>query len=75
MYQAITRVVIDMANTAGGIFRHQAALRGISDEQLDEIIRNTQANQASLNRFYSTLINERVRRGLNLPDDRQGLED
>ena len=59
-----------MKDTASGIFRNQNTLRGISDAQLDEIISNTQANQASLTRFYNSLINERVRRGLKLPDIR-----
>lgn len=60
-----------MANTMKGVSMGQGSLRSISDEALDEIIRNTQANQASLTTLYNALINERVRRGLNLPDVRE----
>lgn len=56
--------------TTRGVVPHRNALKGISDEVLDEIIRNTQANQASLTTLYNALINERVRRGLNLPEER-----
>lgn len=59
-----------MVTTAFGIIPSGDALRKVSDESLDEIIRNTQAQQASLTKLYNSLINERVRRGLKLPDER-----
>ena len=49
-------------------------LDSVTDEELDTIIANTQAQQASLTQFYNSLINERVRRGLKLPE-RRFLED
>ena len=72
MYKTIRKVAKDMVETTRGVIPHRNALRTISDEALDDIIRNTQANQASLTQLYNTLINERVRRRLKLPDDRQG---
>ena len=50
-------------------------LDAVSDEELDTIISNTQAQLAQMNRFLSELTNERVRRGLKLPDDRDLSDD
>ena len=50
-------------------------LDSVSDEELDTIISNTQAQLAQMNRFLSELTNERVRRGLKLPDDRDLSDD
>ena len=38
----------------------------LTDEELDTIIKNTQAQQAQMTQFYNGLVNERVRRGLKL---------
>ena len=65
--------VHDMAN----VIRNSVMkfnLDSVTDEELDTIIANTQAQQASLTQFYNSLINERVRRGLKLPE-RRFLED
>lgn len=59
----------DMIEMGKGLISHDT-LRDISDESLDDCIKNTQATQASLTKFYNSLINERVRRGLKLPDNR-----
>lgn len=45
-------------------------LDSLTDEEIDTIISNTQANIASLNRFLSEMTNERVRRGLKLTTPR-----
>ena len=38
----------------------------LTDDELDTIISNTQAQQAQMTAFYNGLVNERVRRGLKL---------
>jgi len=38
----------------------------LTDDELDTIISNTQAQQAQMTAFYNDLVNERVRRGLKL---------
>lgn len=58
-----------MAQTAKGVIGSNA-LRQIPNDALEEIIYNTQINIESLQTLYNTLINERVRRGLRLPDER-----
>lgn len=63
------KVVKDMAQTAKGVIGSNA-LRQIPNDALEEIIYNTQINIESLQTLYNTLINERVRRGLRLPDER-----
>lgn len=68
-FNSFRKVVKDMADTVRGLITHDT-LRDLSDEALDGVIANTQANQASLTKFYNRLINERVRRGLKLSDDR-----
>lgn len=42
----------------------------LTDEELDTIISNTQAQQAQMTAFYNGLVNERVRRGLKLGTSR-----
>lgn len=53
----------------GNVIRNSVTkfnLDTLTDEEIDTIITNTQANIASLNRFLSEMTNERVRRGLKL---------
>ena len=38
----------------------------LTDDELDTIIKNTQAQQAQMTQFYNGLVNERVRKGLKL---------
>lgn len=65
MLRWLRREVAAMAN----VIRNSVVkfnLDALTDEELDTIISNTQAQQAQLTAFYNSIVNERVRRGLKL---------